>query len=302
MRNNLKIRQLEGFVAAADSGSFVTAAANVALTPAAFSQLIQELERTLGISLFERTTRRVELTDAGRRLLASVRRPLSDLADVNADMKALAGGLRGKVALSILHSLAFGIGTAAIAELRATHPNISVKMIEDQNEILIERVRSREVDIGLGMFTKAYDDLEFQPLFEDDLVVVMPSKHPLCKVKSVSWSQLAANPLVLLQPKSSVRVLVEAGLTVAGNPTQELTEVVSMVTALNFCRAGFGITVLPQLSLSSLKLDNMSVRPIGEPKPKRKIGLLRRANRPALPAEIQLVNALVSAAKALSIS
>lgn len=299
MPNNLKLRQLEGFVAAADNGSFAAAASVMAMTPAAFSQLIRELETTLGMALFERTTRRVALTDAGQRLLSSVRRPLADLSEVSADMRALAGGLRGKVSLSILHSLAFGIGTNALAQLRQSRPDITVKMIEDQNEVLIERVRTREVDMGLGMFTRAYEDLEFQPLFEDELVAVLPATHPLRTTKTISWAQLAKTPLILLQAKSSVRSLVDAGLLVAGNPTHEITEVVSMVTALNMAQAGFGVTVLPKLSLASLKTAGMVVRAIGEPRPRRKIGLLRRANRPSSPAEAQLAAALASAAAAL---
>ena len=295
MPNNLKLRQLEGFVAAADRGSFAAAASAMAMTPAAFSQLVRELENTIGMALFERTTRRVELTDAGQRLLASVRRPLNDLAEVNADMRALAGGLRGKVAMSILHSLAFGIGTKALAQLRRSHPDINVRMIEDQNEVLIEKVRSREVDMGLGMFTHAHEDLEFQPMFEDELVAVMPTAHPLRRSRTINWAQLAKTPLILLPAKSSVRNLVNAGLLVAGNPTHEITEVISMVTALNMAQAGFGITILPQLSLSSLKVAGMVVRPIGEPRPRRKIGLLRRANRPPSPAEAQLAAALEKA-------
>lgn len=299
MPNNLKLRQLEGFVAAADNGSFAAGASAMAVTPAAFSQLIRELEGTLGVVLFERTTRRVELTEAGQQLLTSVRRPLADLAEINADMQALAGGLRGKVALSILHSLAFGIGTAALAQLRESHPEITVRMVEDQNEVLIERVRSREVDMGLGMFTQSHPDLEFQPLFEDELVAVFPGAHPLRRSRMISWAQLASTPLILLQPKSSVRGLVDAGLVVAGNPTHQITEVVSMVTALNLSQAGFGITVLPQLSLSSLKVAGMAVRPIGEPRPRRRIGLLRRANRPPSAAEAELAASLVKAVRQL---
>ncbi len=101
MPNNFKLRQLEGFVAAADSGSFSHAALQLAMTPPAFSQLIRELESSLGMLLFERTTRRIDLTDAGRQLLHSVRRPLEDLNGAYSDMRDLAGGKRGRVSFSI---------------------------------------------------------------------------------------------------------------------------------------------------------------------------------------------------------
>ncbi|WP_144630767.1 LysR family transcriptional regulator [Bordetella genomosp. 13] len=285
MPNKLKLRQLEGFVAAADTGSFVLAASHMAMSPPAFSQSIRELEASLGVALFDRTTRRVDLTAAGQQLLHSVRRPLQDLDHAYAEMRALAVGNRGRVAFSILHSLAFGIGTRALAALRAQHPSISVQMIEDQNDVLVERVMNREVDFGLGMFTHASDELSFEPLFVDELVAVFPKNHPLRKAGQVEWAELAASPLILLPQKSSVRRLVEASILVTGMPRQPVHEVVSMVTAINMASAGLGITILPQLSLGSLNLRNLIARPIGEPKPYRQIGILRQAARPVLEAE-----------------
>ncbi|QHI98492.1 LysR family transcriptional regulator [Xylophilus rhododendri] len=301
MPNNLKLRQLEGFVAAADSGSFTAAASAMAMTAPAFSQLVRELESTLGLVLFERTTRRLELTASGRQLLEGVRRPLADLAHVSSEMKALAGGQTGTVVLSILHSLAFGLGTRALAQLKTMRPDITVKMIEDMNEVLIERVRNREVDIGLGMFTQALEDIEFTPLFEDELVAVFSVDHPLRNQRTLTWKQLAETPLILLQPKSSVRRLVEAGLLVTGVARQPVTEVVSMVTAINMAAAGFGVTILPQLSLASLKMTGMAVRKIKEPRPRRQIGLLRKVGRASSPAEALLAIELAKSAAHLQL-
>lgn len=283
-------------MAAADEGSFTAAAAHMAMTPPAFSQLIKELETSIGVVLFERTTRRLILTDAGQRLLDSVRRPLADLADVNADMRAVAGGERGRVAISILHSLALGLGTTAIARLRQKRPEIIVKITEDQNEVLVERVLNREVDFGLGMVTQCPEELTFEPLFQDELVAVFPSNHPLRREKLVSWAQLAAVPLILLQPKSSVRRLSEAGLYAAGNARHPITEVASMITAASMAAAGLGVTVLPELFLPSLNMKGLAARPIGAPRPVRRIGVLRRSNRPRAPAETLLIEEIARAA------
>ncbi|ARP94550.1 LysR family transcriptional regulator [Bordetella genomosp. 13] len=285
MPNKLKLRQLEGFVAAADLGSFALAASHMAMSPPAFSQAIRELEATLGVALFDRTTRRVDLTPAGQQLLHSVRRPLQDLDHAHEEMRALALGHRGRVAFSILHSLAFGIGTRALAALRERHASISVQMIEDQNDVLVERVMNREVDFGVGMFTHASDDLSFEPLFVDELVAVFAAGHALRKSRQVEWAELAAHPLILLPQKSSVRRLVEASILVTGMPRQPVHEVVSMVTAINMASARLGITILPALSLPSLNMRKVAYRPIGEPKPYRQIGILRKLSRPVLEAE-----------------
>jgi len=280
MPTNFKLRQLQGFVAAAELGSFALAASRMAVTPPAFSQLIRELESSLGVSLFDRTTRRLDLTAAGEQLLLSVRRPLQDLDHASADMRALVEGKRGRVAFSILHSLAFGIGTRALAALHAQHSSIAVQMIEDQNDVLIDRVLNREVDFGLGMFTQVIDELSFEPLFYDELVAVFRSDHAFGQGESVDWEQLARQPLILLQPKSSVRRLVEASILMTGVPRAPGHEVVSMITAINMAAAGLGVTVLPGLSLSSLKTTGMAHRPIRNPTPYRQIGIIRRADRP----------------------
>ena len=280
MPNHFKVRQLEGFVAAAETGSFTQAAARLAMTPPAFTQLIRELEGTAGVVLFERTTRRVALTEAGQQLLMSVRRPLEDLSQAYGDMMDLAGGRKGRVAFSVLHSLAFGIGTATLGKFRVSHADISVQMIEDQNDILIERVLNRDVDFGLGMYTEKNDLLDFEPLMEDELVLVLPNDHALLDQDVVPWDTLARYPLILLPAKSSVRRLVDAGLVVQNAPRAAVQEIVSMVTAVNLVAGGLGLTVLPELSLTSLKTDGITFRRIGPPAPRRKIGIIRRANRP----------------------
>jgi DNA-binding transcriptional LysR family regulator len=283
--NKLKLRQLEGFVHAADLGSFAMAASRMAMTPPAFTQLIRELETNLGVALFDRTTRRVDLTAAGRQLLSSVRRPLQDLDHIEADMRALAGGQRGRVAFSVLHSLAFGIGTRTLSALAQTHPSITVQMIEDENDVLVERVLSREVDFGLGMHTEATEQLSFEALFDDDLVAVFPAGHRLARRREVTWAQLVLCPLILLRPKSSVRRLADAAIVVTATPREPVREVVSMVTAVNMVAAGLGVTVLPELSLPALKMKGLQSRPIVEPRSRRHIGIIRQADRPALPAE-----------------
>jgi len=285
MPNHFKIRQLEGFVAAAETGSFTQAAARLAMTPPAFTQLIRELEGFIGVTLFERTTRRVELTEAGQQLLMSVRRPLEDLSQAYGDMMDLAGGKKGRVAFSVLHSLAFGIGTRTLGKFRVTHADITVQMIEDQNEVLIERVLNRDVDFGLGMYTDKNDLLVFEPLMEDELVVVLPNDHQLSDQEVVAWDTLARYPLILLPKKSSVRRLVEAGLVVQNAPRAAVHEVVSMVTAVNLVAGGLGLAVLPELSLPSLKTEGVTFRRVGPPAPRRKIGIIRRANRPISPSD-----------------
>ena len=274
-----KLRQLEGFVAAAEEAVFSRAADRLSMTQPAFSQLIRELENVVGVRLFERTTRRIELTEAGRMLLAQVRRPLDDLQHAYASLVELAEGERGSFTFGVLPSAAFGLGTRAIARFRERFPNVQIRLIEDQNGLLIEKVLSREVDFGLGMLSQADAALQFDSMFVDELVAVMPEGHDMSARESLEWADLTSAPLILLPPHSSVRRLAEVGLAMAGSHRTPTFEVVNMVTALSMVREGLGLTILPLMALDSMKMDGLVWRTLGEPRPVRHIGIIRRGDR-----------------------
>jgi DNA-binding transcriptional LysR family regulator len=174
---NFKLRQLQGFAGAARHGSFSAAAKELAMTQPAFSQLIRELEIALHVKLFERTTRRIELTEAGRRLLSMIERPLDDLNDAFKFVRDLAAGTRGRLAFASLPSVAFGIATHALARFKARYPAIAVRLIEDQNFTILDRVLHREVDFGIGTLATPNRELVFRELLRDELQAVFPADH-----------------------------------------------------------------------------------------------------------------------------
>jgi LysR family carnitine catabolism transcriptional activator len=213
---NLKLRQLAGFVAVTRCGSFSAAARELAMTQPAFSQLIRQLEEALQVRLFERTTRKVELTEAGTRFLAMVQRPLDDLEDAHAFMREIAGGRRGRIAFASLPSVAFAVATTALARFKAEHPQTQVRLIEEQNLNIVEKVLSREIDFGIGTLDTVHPELAFEPLLDDELVAVFPVGHGFARRKAVSWTDFAREPLVLLTGRSSVRAIVEQHFAAIG--------------------------------------------------------------------------------------
>lgn len=276
---NFKLRQLEGFVAAAETRSFSVAAGKMFMTQPAFSQLIRELESLVGTRLFDRTTRRVELTEAGRLLLAQARRPLEDLQHAYESVAELASGGRGSVSFAILPSAAFSVGTRAIARFHIDFPGVKVHQMEDQDRLLLEKVLNREVDFGVGMLGKPDPVLQFDELFVDELVAVLPHDHPLAAKRQIAWGAFKDAALILLPPTSSVRRLVDAGLAVAGCQREPSFEVLNMVTALAMVREGLGITVLPRIVLDSMRMDALVHRRFADPRPMRRVGVVRRADR-----------------------
>ena len=293
---NFKLRQLEGFVAAARAASFSSAARELSMTQPAFSQLIRELESVLSVRLFERTTRRVELTEVGQRLFSMVERPLEDLRHAEAHIRDVAAGRRGRIAFASLPSVAFGFATRALAKFKARHPGISVRLIEEQNLNIVEKVLDREVDFGIGALSSPHAELEFRPLLVDELLAIMPTRHRFAAKKRLSWKELAAEPLVLLPRRSSVSELAQIGFAANRLRLEPAYEVADMVTALGLVRSGFGMTLLPRIALDELNMKGLRSARLSAPTPSRSIGVITRADRALSPAAAVCVELMLNEA------
>lgn len=291
---SFKLRQLHGFVSAARHGSFSRAARELAMTQPAFSQMVRELETSLGLKLFERTTRRVELTEAGQRLRAMVERPLDDLDAAYRYARDMAAGRRGRIVFATLPSVAFEFAALVLARYKARHPGIIVRLIEDQNANIIERVLDREADFGIGTLEHGHPELAFRELLRDELLAVFPSRHALVQKKRITWRDLAGEPLALLPQQSSVREFADAGLAASGTAREPAYEVANMVTALGLVRAGLGATILPRIALMELNMKGLRACHIEDPRPVRHIGIITRIDRALSPPAGAYVDMLFS--------
>lgn len=291
---NFKLRQIAGFIAAARLDSFSAAARKLAITQPAFSQLIRELETGLGLRLFERTTRRLELTEAGARFLAMVERPLDDLEDASKFIRDMAMGRRGRIVFALLPSIAFGYATHALAEFKTRFPDITVRLVEDQNQNLIRKVLDREVDFAIATLPAGHRELNFRELMVDELLAVFPVKHRFAGKRRITWRDLAQEPLVLLPRQSSVREMVDGAFSHSGLMVEPAYEVANMVTAMGMARAGMAVTVMPRIALAELNIPGLRSAGMNNPRPLRRIGIVTRADRPLSPAAAAYVELLFS--------
>lgn len=291
---SFKLRQLQGFVAAARHGSFSQAARELAMTQPAFSQMVRELETALDLKLFERTTRRIELTEAGHRLRSMVERPLDDLDAAYHYARDMAQGRRGRIVFASLPSVAFEFAALALARYKAEHPDITVRLIEDQNANIIQRVLDREVDFGIATLEPAHPELAFRELLRDELLAVVPARHALARRQRITWRELATEPVALLPRQSSVRELADAGFAANGIAREPAYEVANMVTALGLVRAGLGFTILPRLALAELNMRGLQGCRIDDPRPERRVGIVTRNDRALSPPAAAYVELLFS--------
>ncbi|HWL83370.1 MAG TPA: LysR substrate-binding domain-containing protein [Roseomonas sp.] len=289
---SISLRQLRALVAAVETGSFGRAAARLHLSQPALTVQIRSLEEALGLTLFERSARGVRPTAAGQGMAQAFRRVLEELDEVVAGAREQAAGRSGTVHLAVLPSVAATLLPTALAQLRRAHPGIRVLVRDAVAGRVVERVKSGEAELGIGTLPSPDATLEAEPLFEDDLVAVLPPGHPLAAAACLTPAILATEPLVLTDPGSSLRALAESAFAEAGLVLRPAYEATYMSTAVALVRAGLGIGVLPATALDLRLAPVLQTRPIAAPAMRRGILLLRRRGGSLSPAAEALVEAV----------
>lgn len=279
MTINIKYRPLKAFLLAVESGSFTLAADQLGVTQPSFTALIQDLEKVLGVRLFERTTRSIALTDAAQDFLARIGRPIADLEEAYRTMEDLAAVRRGAIVLGALPSTSLTLAPPTLGALRRLHPALEIRMVEGNNDKLIEMLRTNQIEFALATMLAPASDLEFEPLIDDVFCAVYLAGHPAGRSRRLRWRDLVPYDLILLSQGSSAREQFERGLGDAKSGMGLRCDVTNMTTAANLVREGLGLTLLPRLALPALSLRGLKSRPLDEDSAHRTIGIVRRRDR-----------------------
>jgi len=274
MSINLSTRDLRAFLALAETRNFTRAAQRCHLSQSAFSALVRAIESTLGARLFDRDTRKVDLTPAGRLFEPSARRLLADFEDVVGDFRDHASRRKGRVALAALPSLAAGWLPAVLAEYHARYPGVDLALADRLSEECIEQVRTNRVDLALASTDPNAVDLVTEELCRDDFRLVCRRDHPLVRKRNLKIHDAAAYPFIHLERSSSVRQYLEAEL----HPLQMRTvlEVEHLATVAAMVVQGLGVTIVPTLTLFHFEHPDLAVRRFGSLDLQRTIYLVRR--------------------------
>ncbi len=281
---NITIRQLRAFTLGAEFNSFSEAAARMGMTQPGYSLLIRQLEDEFGMALFRRTTRRVELTEAGREMLQSARHTLQQLDETCRRAADFRDARQGTLNLAFVPSVGCSVLPPILSRFAEAHPGIKLVFQEAQATAFAERVRSGQAEIGLGLLLQEDGFLAFEPLMRDCLVALLQTGHPLAAHRVVTWKALARFSAILVTSQSSVRVHADRAAGAAGVEIEPTYVLDSLTTAVGMVRAGLGYAVLPSLALRSMELGGMVARMVEQPRAWRDIGLLTRSRFTLSPA------------------
>jgi DNA-binding transcriptional LysR family regulator len=247
-------RQLAAFCAVVERRSFSQAAERLGVTQPAVSLQVRALEKRLGAQLLDRSGRRVEPTEAGRRLYRGAQRMLALEDQLVAEV-----GATGKGALAGDLVLGASTGPAAIAvpvvlcEFQRENPNVRVFLTVSDTHSVIERVAARELELGIVGASRRHRGVRFEPFFSDQVILACPAGHRFAN-RTVTLDDLREETLILMQEGAGVRQIVEDGLRRQGVRLRDLDvrlELGLQESVRRAVEAGYGLTFISRTAVES---------------------------------------------------
>lgn len=288
------LSDLRAFVASADLGSFRAAADSLHISPSALSRRVDKLESALGTRLFERTTRKMELTIAGRSFVEKARNVLAELESSLFGMEELGRRLTGLITIACVPSAVSFFLPSAVKTYHDTYPGIRVRVIDETSSMVFLSVARGEADFGLTYIGTQEPDLEFTPILQDPFVLACQRDHPLARKRSASWSEIAQHPdYIVLAQGSGNRTMIDNALANTVRQPRWFCEVQHVPALVSMIEAGLGIGVVPKLALSRDRHRSLVGVPVTGPGVVRTLGVIRRKNRPLTVAAQHFFDLLV---------
>ena len=285
-------RQLEAVLALAEYGSFVAAAARLRLSQPALTRMVKQLEAELGVRLFDRSTRHVEITAAGRAFAAVAERMLNDLGITVQSVREAAQEGRGLVVVSCVMSVAGGLLPRTISAYRDDRPGVEIHVREGIYATILDDVRSGVADFGISYVDELPDFAVGTALGREIFYAVVPSRHKLASRRSVTLAELAAHPIVALPTESRTRRTIDAAAVAAGLQLRQRVVVTQIATLLALIAAGVGVGVVPGGATRGPLPPGVRVIPLAGSKLVRRMGLITLRGRELTPAAAGLFSLL----------
>jgi DNA-binding transcriptional LysR family regulator len=281
----MELRHLRTIEAVARHRSFTKAGEELYLAQSAISQQIRRLERELGLEVFRRTSRSVELTAEGRVILGYAQRVLAEVDGLHSELEELTGLLRGQLRIGGIYPTGPYDLFSMLADFRAAHPEVAVHMVEDTQDDVIAALRADELDCAFTALDPDTLGNEFAAtlLWEDEIIVALPADHPLCAQRHVTFEQLAAEDLIAYRENSALRRRLERTMADRSLEPRNAFVCTEMAAVRALTSKGLGIAVIPR-SIAEEPGPPIELRPIGPERLTWPIALIWRAARRQTPA------------------
>ena len=283
--NNISLRQLQAMEEVARCRSFVEAAGRLHLTPSALSETIKALETNVGLRLFDRTTRSVQLTAAGEAFLEPVRSSLGQMEKAVQLMGELQNLERGRVCVIGATSALSCLVAPCLADFARRAPRVQIEMRTSLSMQMLQSLREGDADFCVASIPAGVaDDVECYPLLMDRFGLVAVSSHPAVQVEEVDLRNVTGVPYVGLITNSLIDVLLAQQHGLSEEIIQPAIRVDGTGSLAAVLLQGVGVSILPALSVHQMELQDLKYCPLVKSFPMRTIQIARLRNRSLTPA------------------
>lgn len=277
METNLSTRDLRAFLALSQTCNFGQAALQLHLTQSALSALIARLEAQVGARLFERTTRSVTLTAAGRAFAEHVVEILQQTEEALQNVRDIINLQQGKVSVAALPSLTAGLLPEIFALFQAQHPKVRLSVIEALASDAFEKVRQGKVDFALTAAHPRQEDLAYESITQDNFLLLCSPEHVLAReVTPIALPETLQWPHVSMPPAASVRQYIDRALDQHGIRFEPAFEVHHIATIGALVANGLGVSALPETAIELIAHRGLHLRPLTSPGIQRPLWLVHR--------------------------
>lgn len=245
----VELRLWRQFLAVAEELHFGRAARRLHMTQPPLTQAVAQLERLLGVRLFDRTKRSVRLTPAGEALLPAARDLLARALALPPQARAAAGGELGRLRIAFVSTAGFSLLPQWLRAFRARYPQVQMELIEATGDVQLEALARGDIDAGVMLHSPDFapQGLAHLRVAREPLVLTLPEAHPLATAPRLSLPAVLAEPLVVF-PRRIAPSLHDAlfGLYhAAGREPRVAQEAIQMQTIVNLVAAGLGLAWVP---------------------------------------------------------
>ena len=261
----MNLQELRYFAAVVELRHFGRAAESCNVSQPTLSSQIRKLEEELGVTLLERTNKRVDVTAVGRQILEHAQRALAEAGQIEAVARAARDPLVGPLRLGAIPTLAPYLLPLILAPLKKAYPGLEIELWEDQTRLLAEGLRGHRLDAALVASPLGTHELSETPLFAEPLLAVLPQGHRLAKSSggrrgTIDEEELGKDLLVMADGHCLANHALAACGAKAG--VQPAMQVATLETLVNLVAAGYGTTLIPALAERGAMGRGVELRPL----------------------------------------
>lgn len=248
----LNFHQLHIFHTVAEKGSFSSAAQALHMTQPAVTMQVQSLEDYFGTKLFNRSTKKIELSEAGRTLLPFAKRSIELMKETDIGMSKFTHMLEGRLHLGASMTVGEYILPRLLGPFGKEYPNISVSLKVINTRQILDEILNHQLNFGIVEAEIHHPDVHTEAVMNDELVLILPPDHPLTKLETVTMEEVLKYPFVLREQGSGTRRVMEEQLQQSGYDPASMKivmELGSTGAVKSAVEAGLGISILSQSSV-----------------------------------------------------